>query len=89
LASRINSVHHQGIKQLGRDLQVEALSPNDGMVEAVRLAGDAFVMGVQWHPEFQNEQNESDATLLSPRTLLTGFLDEVRRRRAADSEKRS
>ena len=89
LASRINSVHHQGVKQLGRDLQVEALSPNDGMVEAVRLAGDAFVLGVQWHPEFQSAENESDATLLSSHTLLSGFLDEVRRRRANDSEKRS
>ncbi|HEX4404350.1 MAG TPA: gamma-glutamyl-gamma-aminobutyrate hydrolase family protein [Polyangia bacterium] len=78
--ARITSVHHQGIKRLGDNLIVEAVSTRDELVEAIRLRGDdAFVLGVQWHPEFQDT---TDPTLLSSRTLLQGFLNEVRRRRA-------
>jgi len=78
--ARVTSVHHQGIRRLGRDLIVEAVSTRDELVEAIRLRGDdAFVLGVQWHPEFQDTD---DATLLSSRVLLQGFLSEVRRRRA-------
>jgi len=77
--ARVTSVHHQGIKRLGRDLLVEAVSTSDEMVEAIRLRGDdAFVLGVQWHPEFQEP---ADPTLLSSRALLQSFLIEVRRRR--------
>ena len=47
----INSIHHQGVKDLGRELQVEARAP-DGMVEAIRWTGPGYVFGMQWHPEF-------------------------------------
>jgi len=78
--ARVTSVHHQGIKRLGRDLVVEAVSTDDQMVEAIRLGGhEAFVLGVQWHPEFQDVP---DPELLSSRALLQAFLNEVRRRRA-------
>ncbi|HYP75006.1 MAG TPA: gamma-glutamyl-gamma-aminobutyrate hydrolase family protein [Polyangiaceae bacterium] len=78
--ARVTSVHHQGIKRLGRDLIVEALSTRDQIVEAIRLRdGQAFVLGVQWHPEFQDP---ADPTLLSSRVLLESFLNEVRRRRS-------
>jgi putative glutamine amidotransferase len=33
---RVNSVHHQGLKTLGRGLVVEATSIPDGVIEAVR-----------------------------------------------------
>jgi putative glutamine amidotransferase len=46
----VNSMHHQGIKALGRDLVVSATS-DDGLIEAVEGAGDAFCVGLQWHPE--------------------------------------
>lgn len=63
---RVNTVHHQAIKQLGRDLIAEARSVPDGIVEAIRYAppagppatkGDAgpFAYGVQWHPEFMRD----------------------------------
>lgn len=80
-AGRVTSVHHQGIRRLGDGLAVEAISTRDELVEAVRLRSDeAFVLGVQWHPEFQDA---ADPALLSSRVLLQGFLNEVRRRRAA------
>jgi putative glutamine amidotransferase len=79
---RINSVHHQGIKQLGKGLVVEARSPKDGIIEAVRLraesAASPYVMAVQWHPEFQRP---SETDLLPTAPLAADFLAAVRRRR--------
>ncbi len=49
---RVNSLHGQGIKTLGRGLVVEARAP-DGLIEAFRVeAGGSFALGVQWHPEW-------------------------------------
>lgn len=48
---RVNSLHHQAIKRVGRGLKVTAHS-EDGLVEAVEAADDyPFLMAVQWHPE--------------------------------------
>ncbi|MFT4137169.1 gamma-glutamyl-gamma-aminobutyrate hydrolase family protein [Microbacterium sp.] len=46
----IRSGHHQAVDRLGDGLVVSAVAP-DGIVEAVELPGDAWVVGVQWHPE--------------------------------------
>ena len=48
----VNSIHHQCVDKLGSDLAVEAVSPADGVVEAIRHAGKSYLVGVQWHPEF-------------------------------------
>jgi putative glutamine amidotransferase len=48
----VNSSHHQAVKLAGDNLRVTAISPADGLVEAVELnSEDHFVVGVQWHPE--------------------------------------
>jgi len=53
----VNSLHGQGIKDLGRGLIVEGRAP-DGLVEAVSLEGaKAFAYGVQWHPEWRHNSN--------------------------------
>jgi putative glutamine amidotransferase len=45
------SHHHQAVARLGRDLRPVAWA-EDGVVEAVQLEdGDAWLLGVQWHPE--------------------------------------
>ena len=49
---QVNSSHHQAIKAAGDNLRVSAVSPEDGVIEAVELDSAAhFVLGVQWHPE--------------------------------------
>jgi putative glutamine amidotransferase len=48
---RVNSAHHQAVRQPGAGLRVAARSP-DGVVEAVEAADESwFCVGVQWHPE--------------------------------------
>jgi putative glutamine amidotransferase len=46
----VNSFHHQAIKRLGDGLRDVAWAP-DGVIEAVEMEGDGFVIAVQWHPE--------------------------------------
>lgn len=47
-----NSSHHQAIDRVGDNLRVTAVSPADGVIEAVELESpDHFALGVQWHPE--------------------------------------
>lgn len=84
---RVNSVHHQGVRTLGEGLRAEAVSVDDGIVEAVRYDPDGgaspdgavpFAYGVQWHPEFQNAD---DAALLDGRPVLAAFLRAVNARR--------
>ena len=51
-APQVNSSHHQAVLEPGDNLRVVAVSPVDGVIEAVELdAPDHFVVGVQWHPE--------------------------------------
>jgi putative glutamine amidotransferase len=42
--------HHQAIAELGKGLIATAWDP-DGVVEAVEIPGEQFVLAVQWHPE--------------------------------------
>ena len=48
----VNSLHAQGIDRPAPDAAVEAVAP-DGQIEAIRLPGARFVIGVQWHPEYK------------------------------------
>ncbi len=47
---RVNSLHHQAVREPAPCLQVMATAP-DGVIEAVWHPGKRFVWGVQWHPE--------------------------------------
>ena len=68
---RVNSLHHQGIKRLGRGLKVTAHC-EDGLVEAVEAADDGpYLLAVQWHPEEMTTQSEQ-------LRLLKQFLDRCR-----------
>ena len=75
---KVISIHHQGIRTLGRDLVVEARAEGDGMIEAIRGTGRNFLLGLQWHPEFRRPGDES---ILDCLPLLEAFLDAARNRR--------
>ena len=45
-----NSLHHQGVKTLGKSLTASAIAP-DGLVEAIEISDHPFGLGVEWHPE--------------------------------------
>lgn len=74
---RVNSIHHQAIDQLGKDLKIEAWSIPDRVIEAIRWRGEGFVLGVQWHPEFHAP---GDTELLAREPLLNAFLATARER---------
>ena len=74
----VNSIHHQAVKELGRDVRVEAVSYPDGIVEAIRYDKADFVMGLQWHPEFHRA---GGTDLLDCTPVLDEFLRAARETR--------
>jgi len=69
---RVNSLHHQAIKRVGRGLKVTARS-EDGFVEAVESAEEyPFLMAVQWHPEEMVDGSPEQ------RGIFTSFLSKCR-----------
>jgi putative glutamine amidotransferase len=51
----VNSLHHQGVKELAPVLRPAAYAP-DGLVEGVELPNHPFGMAIQWHPEWLRDQ---------------------------------
>ncbi|MFZ6645052.1 gamma-glutamyl-gamma-aminobutyrate hydrolase family protein [Undibacterium sp. TJN25] len=74
----VNSIHHQAVKTLGRDLSVEAVSHQDQIVEAIRYKKASFVVGLQWHPEFHRAGSQH---LLDCTPILDNFLRAARETR--------
>ena len=77
----MTSIHHQAVKSPGNGLIVEAHAA-DGIIEAIRWTGSSHVVGLQWHPEFQQGDNPQ---VLDGAPVLLEFLDKARERRAAGS----
>ncbi|AYC31533.1 gamma-glutamyl-gamma-aminobutyrate hydrolase family protein [Pseudomonas cavernae] len=54
---RVNSLHGQGVKTLGKGLEPLARA-EDGLVEAIHAPSlSPFLFAVQWHPEWQAAKN--------------------------------
>lgn len=77
---RVTSIHHQCVDRLGEGLVVEAHSPQDGIVEAIRHKGPGYVLGVQWHPEFHLSPGEETQGLLDSGPMMMDFLRAARAR---------
>lgn len=60
----VNSVHGQAIDRVAAGLLVEATA-EDGTIEAVRVEGADFAIGVQWHPEWQYADNADSMALFT------------------------
>jgi putative glutamine amidotransferase len=64
---QVNSLHHQGIKNLAPSLKAVGFAP-DGLIEAVELPDHPFGLAVQWHPEWLIDQPVM-------RRLFSAFVD--------------
>jgi putative glutamine amidotransferase len=60
----VNSMHHQAIREVGTGLRATAFAP-DGVIEAVEGSEEAFVVGVQWHPEMLVDKDAATHRLFS------------------------
>lgn len=58
---KVNTHHHQAVHDLGKDLRVSAVAP-DGVIEAIEHTKLGFCLGVEWHPEY--ETNEDDSKII-------------------------
>ncbi|SIR04712.1 MULTISPECIES: gamma-glutamyl-gamma-aminobutyrate hydrolase family protein [Acidiphilium] len=52
----VNSLHNQGIQRMARGLLVEARAI-DGTIEAISGTGRGYLLGVQWHPEYDFDRD--------------------------------
>ena len=59
---RVNSFHHQAIKQAAPNLRVTARA-TDGVIETVECPDHPFFLGVQWHPERYFDRQEEALAL--------------------------
>ena len=53
----VNSMHHQGVRELGSGLRETAVAP-DGLIEGIEATSGGYVFAVQWHPETLTESND-------------------------------
>lgn len=74
----VNSVHHQGIKTLGKNLIVESICPHSQLIEAFRYREtQQFVWAVQWHPEFNHTLR---GTIPAGVPIAMRFIEEIKNR---------
>jgi putative glutamine amidotransferase len=74
---QVNSLHHQGICQLAPGLVATAFAP-DGLVEGVEIPDYPFGLGVQWHPEWLQNQP-------AMRALFRAFVEAARMKHSAEN----
>ncbi len=76
----VNSVHHQGVKKLGKNLVIDATCSQDQLIEAFhyQMMQEHFVLAVQWHPEFSHT---IASEVISPEPLMDYFLKASERKR--------
>ena len=62
---QVNSLHGQGVRELGTGLSIEARA-SDGVIEAFRVtAARRFALAVQWHPEWRVMENAFSMALFA------------------------
>ncbi len=58
---QVNSLHHQGIKDLAPGLTATGWCVEDGLIEAVEIKDHPYALAVQWHPEEMQQHTEMQA----------------------------
>jgi putative glutamine amidotransferase len=69
---RVNTTHHQAIRNPGKGLVVNATAP-DGLIEGIESTKHSFVLGVQWHPEVLAQRS------LAQRKIFSSFISICKR----------
>lgn len=52
----VNSLHHDYIDFKMKKLKISSIS-EDNIIEAVELPDHPFLIGIEWHPEYLNDEN--------------------------------
>lgn len=83
----INSFHNQAVKQIAPEFKVSALS-EDGIIEAIETNSDAFIIGIQAHPEaltadYPHFMNLFEAFISAARKKTDGYLGHNPERKSA------
>ncbi len=70
---RINSGHHQSINSnfVSSNLKITAMT-DDGIVEAIEGVDDRFILGLQWHPERSDDEQQR-------KMIFDRFIDECKK----------
>lgn len=72
---KINSFHHQAVKELAPGLRCTAQA-EDGLIEGIESVEHDWVVGVQWHPE----RHEAEAPSTDPNIrIMEAFATQVRK----------
>ncbi|HKL52986.1 MAG TPA: gamma-glutamyl-gamma-aminobutyrate hydrolase family protein [Wenzhouxiangellaceae bacterium] len=58
--ARVNALHRQAIDRLGAGLVAVAREPN-GVLQGFEAAGERWLIGVQWHPEYLPQRADQRA----------------------------
>ncbi len=58
----VNTAHCEAIVKVSDIVKISAAAA-DGIVEAIELPGKKFIIGVQWHPEFFNNETDPNFAL--------------------------
>jgi len=60
LEFEVNSTHHQAVKDSPSKGIVISARAEDGIIEAIEHSDYKFVLGVEWHPEYQITEADSN-----------------------------
>ena len=72
----VNTYHHQAADRVPPCMVVSARA-TDGVIEAVEIPGDTFILGVQWHPEAMADYQEQ------ARAIFRAFVESASRAKGA------
>ena len=68
----VNSIHHQAINKVGKNLRVNAFDKNK-IIEGIESIDKKFLIGVQWHPEYIFYKKESRKLFFSFKKAIKGL----------------
>ncbi len=72
-ALRVNSFHHEAVKDIAPGLEIDAISP-DGYIESMHSPTHPFLFCVQFHPEIYNDCPDDDHS----RAIFEAFVNACR-----------